>query len=343
MAIYLACQAMDPDGPDVFAEALIDLWHPELEAERNRLADRCAEARTEQAPRDAAEGRAALQAVVAAAVARLTALREVRAAAAAAGTAMPSARPDFDASQSGEWLRKHQATCSRTLFRTFDALRKLRRDFGDAPAADEEPAEPPAPGPRPTWKRRPSRAETAARPEALATWQADVAPASHPDEAVEPVELPPTITEPVTVQPVASPDARDVTNEASGPAAATDTGRRTSDDAEGMTDNGQRSTTNEANRPARDADRPVQVVPAVVVALLALLFYAGLMAAFGASAQPVIHHRLRSRIGRSGRQAAGGPSGSADGASPGHLAPRPGRSRRDLPRCSSSGPGVDNC
>ena len=46
-----------------------------------------------------------------------------------------------------EWLRKHQLTCSRALFRTFEELRKVRRDLGDDLPAHEPAEEPPAPGP----------------------------------------------------------------------------------------------------------------------------------------------------------------------------------------------------
>ncbi len=301
MAIYLACHAMDPEGPDVFDEALIDLWHPELEAERNRLADRFAAARTEQAPRDAAAGRTALRAIVAAAVARLTELREVRAA--AAGTAMPSARPDFDASQSGEWLRRHQATCSRTLFRTFDALRKLRREFGDGPptssggASDEAHA---ASGQDQDESGEPSGPLLAPVPWPLAPADAVTNEASAGSEATESGDRTSDggertaesgqagVTNEASAAPGATGDGQRttdngqeaVTNEASGASDATANGQRT-------TDNGQEAVTNEANSPAQDADRPVQAVRAVVVALLVVLFCAGLGAAFGASAEGV--------------------------------------------------------
>ena len=89
-----------------------------------------------------------LRAIVAApAVARLEALREVRAAAEAAERADISARASYNAKVTLDWLRKHQATCSRALYRSFDELRKLRRDFGDDPAMAEAAAGPPAPDP----------------------------------------------------------------------------------------------------------------------------------------------------------------------------------------------------
>ena len=188
LAIYLACHAMDPDGPDVFAEPLGDLRRPEMQASRERLSARFAAARAERSPRDAAEGRATLRAIVTAAVARVEALREVRAAAEAVGAADISARLSYYGRETVEWLRKHQVTCSRALFRTFDELRKVRREFGDDLPADE-PA--PAPGP--------------------AADEADETPAPLPCGVVEP-EVP-RPTGPVAVERVADHDP--TTNEAS--------------------------------------------------------------------------------------------------------------------------------
>ena len=50
MAIYLACHAMDPEGPDVFAEPLGDLRRPQDEAHRHRLASKFAAARAARTP-----------------------------------------------------------------------------------------------------------------------------------------------------------------------------------------------------------------------------------------------------------------------------------------------------
>ena len=124
---------MDPHGPDVFAEPLSDLRRPEAAAAYQRQTEKFAAARAERSPRDAAAGRAALRAIVSAAVARVEALREDRAAAEAeaAGLSEVSARLSYRAKETVEWLWKHQARCSRSLCRTFDELRKVRRDFGD--------------------------------------------------------------------------------------------------------------------------------------------------------------------------------------------------------------------
>ena len=138
MSIYLACHAMDPGGPDVFAEPLGDLRRPEMEASRERQAARFAAARAERAPRNPADGRAALRAIVAAGLARAETLREVRAAAEAAEHGGHRGAAVVRGQGTVEWLHKHQVTCSRALFRTFDEFRKVRRDSDDIlPAADE--------------------------------------------------------------------------------------------------------------------------------------------------------------------------------------------------------------
>ncbi len=188
MTLYLSCHALDPDGPDVFAEPLADLHRPEMQASRERLSARFAAARAERAPRDAAAARATLRAIVAAAVARVEALREVRDLAEAADAADISARLSYSTKEVVEWLRKHQVTCSRALFRTFEELRKIRRDFAGDLSADE-PA--PAPGP--------------------GVDEAEEMSAPFPYELVEPEESQPT--GPLAVEPVSDQDAP--TNEAS--------------------------------------------------------------------------------------------------------------------------------
>ncbi len=175
---------MDPHGPDVFTEPLSDLRHPEASAIYQRETERFAKLRAERSPRDAAAGRAALRPIVSAAVPRLEALRDVRAAAEAesAGLSEVSARMSFRAKETVEWLWKHQARCSRSLYRTLDELRKVRRDFDD-----DLPA---SPGPMP-----------------------DVLGPSSGSESVEGSDLPATAAEPTAVEPTGDLDARDVTNE----------------------------------------------------------------------------------------------------------------------------------
>ncbi len=247
--IYLACHAMDPQGPDVFAEPLIDFSDPELEDGRKRLADIFARMREDQAPPDAAAGRAALRAIVAAGLARAESLRGIRATAeAAAEAAVPapaSVVPAFDATESGEWLRRHQATTSRTLFRTFDALHKIRKEFGDGTTADEEPAGPSATGSMADASQATGPCEVARPP---------VARTSSPYEVVGPDTPPPTSPGPDAVEVVEDRDSRNVTNEATTPPLVGSSGlvgRGSPDPAPSQTEGLpiDRSATNEATAP----------------------------------------------------------------------------------------------
>ena len=153
MAIYLACHAMDPEGPEGVRRAARRGWAGSeaggLRASAWRAGPRGSWG--ERAPRGAAAGRAAMRAMVVAAVARLVeGVREVPQAEEASGSRRTvTARDSFDSNETSEWLRRHQGTCRRTLFRTIDALRKGRRVFGDNPAADD--------GARGVRRLRPSR------------------------------------------------------------------------------------------------------------------------------------------------------------------------------------------
>ncbi len=242
MTIYLACQSMDPEGPDLFAEALSELCYPEMEASQQRFAEECETARAERTPKDSDAGRAELRAMVEAAVARLEPLRAARAADEATVAATPSAPLNFDPSPSGEWLRKHQGTCSRTLFRTFEALRKLRRDFGEVMPADEGSAEPPAANPCADRAPAARPHEIDSEREALARWLARPAPASSPCEVAEPIALSPTVPDSIAVLPAGNRDSRNVTNEPSDPCASGPSEAEPDDDA--------RNATTEAGVPA---------------------------------------------------------------------------------------------
>ena len=248
MAIYLACHAMDPEGPDVVRRA-VERAEPLREEElRKRLAGRVRRGRSRCAagrggrPGGAAGGRR----------------RGRRPGGGAAGgprgggggrsRRRSSARLTVDAKESVEWLRKHQATCSRALFRTFDELRKLRREFGDDPPADEEPAEPPSPGPCADAARASCPCGDAHGQDARAKGEADVARASSPCEVVEQDALPPTGSEPGTTGPVDDRDARNVTNEATDPSAS-----RPSASRRGSRDPALRPT---GGLPGPDADGP---------------------------------------------------------------------------------------
>jgi hypothetical protein len=207
LTIYLAGHAMDAEGPDVFAEPLGDLLRPETAASRERQMARFAAARAERGFRDAAEARAALRALVAAGLARAEALRGVRAADEAAGRADIAARLSYEATVTVDWLHKRQVSCTRALYRAFEELRKLRRDFAADRAADEPAVEPPAkdspPGPcedtgaprRPSSDPRENTPEASVPEGSVAGFVGRVEPTECP--AFAPVGF----TDPIAVQP----------------------------------------------------------------------------------------------------------------------------------------------
>jgi hypothetical protein len=136
--IYRACRAMDPSGPEAFADPLIEACGSEKTRLSRKLAAR--EAAT-AGPSDLSAGRAALLAIVAGAVGRLEAMRQERAAIEPAAAAILAAPLCLYDREMLERLRLHQVRLSQTFLRTVEALRKLRKEFGEVDAADEEPEE----------------------------------------------------------------------------------------------------------------------------------------------------------------------------------------------------------
>jgi hypothetical protein len=124
-----------------FTELLGELTRDEARAYRHRLEGR----RVDQLrPKDPAEARATLLAIVEKATIRLEAKFEVHQAQAALEAAEAVDRLCFDESPEGERLRRFQLASQRALLRTVDSLLKLRRQ--EPPRQSEsqsEPAEPP--------------------------------------------------------------------------------------------------------------------------------------------------------------------------------------------------------
>jgi hypothetical protein len=124
MAIYLACGAMDPAGPEAPSE-FQDVANELHFGERERFVERL-NARRAAAGRPAGPeaGEAVLLAIVSEEEVRLEELlaqhleREVSS----------DSVLEFDASEAGERLRRYQATCDRALLRVLEALRKRQRD-----------------------------------------------------------------------------------------------------------------------------------------------------------------------------------------------------------------------
>jgi hypothetical protein len=172
--IYLACHAMDPTGPEAFAEPMAEPYGGEKTKLRKKLQRRNLAALE---PPDPASGRAALLGIVAEAVARLEALRQERAESEPPAAAILAARLGPFDRETLERLRLHQARFTQALLRTLEALRKLRKEFGEADADD------------PDGDGEPVPADDAGRP-----------PSPDP--------------EPIAFQPADGPDAPVVTNEA---------------------------------------------------------------------------------------------------------------------------------
>ncbi len=134
---------MDPEGSDVFAEPMSDLYSPDLVPRRPKWAATFAAARERQGPANAAAGRAVLRGLIATATARLAGLREAREAAEAADLSDIVARLSHRCTQTIDWLHDHQANCTRALYRAVEELRKLRKNFGKDAAGDPSPPLPP--------------------------------------------------------------------------------------------------------------------------------------------------------------------------------------------------------
>ena len=161
-AIYLACAAMDPDGPHPFADVIAGLpdWARPRFLERLEGRDALA-----GIPADAEAGRADLLATAAEEEQRLEELVAIhleREETAAGWRA-------FDDSPLGETLRKYQVTFSRTLFRLLDMLRQRQKGPAGAPiptgrrgAGFERGAT--AAAPRALDPRGPSPADESGRP-----------------------------------------------------------------------------------------------------------------------------------------------------------------------------------
>ena len=131
MMIYLACWAMDPDGPHPFQDALNELADAEQKRFIERLDDRGA---TVVKPADPEAGEAALLAIVAAAVTRLEGLLAGHERRHAVDTPGRLDALAFDDSDPGERLRRYQLACGRTLMRTVSEIFKIRRS-GHEPGA----------------------------------------------------------------------------------------------------------------------------------------------------------------------------------------------------------------
>ncbi len=131
MMIYLACWAMDLNGPHGFQDLVNELHPAELKLWIARLDDREA---MDRRPADRPSGKAELLKIVAEEEERLEEVLELHLERDEAGGLEPLL---FDDSDSGERLRRYQLACNRTLLRILDTLERRQRARGKARA---EPA-----------------------------------------------------------------------------------------------------------------------------------------------------------------------------------------------------------
>jgi hypothetical protein len=135
LSVYLACRAMDPEGPSAFADLATEMHTEEAKILARRAAGRDVTGRTPAGPE---AGKAVLTAIIEQVVTRLEILMAVR------RENEAEVRPRrldflaFDDSEDGERLRRYQQARERALFRTIGTLTRVRkevaRDPGDDPA-----------------------------------------------------------------------------------------------------------------------------------------------------------------------------------------------------------------
>ena len=117
--VFVACHTIDSSGGELFHEIGNELRPEELTIARQRLAGRPLEWLR---PHDRTEARQALFQIVERAVGRLETKAEAHRQLAERDAASAPDRLAFDDSRKGELLRNYEASCSRALYRTIDAL-----------------------------------------------------------------------------------------------------------------------------------------------------------------------------------------------------------------------------
>jgi hypothetical protein len=274
LSIYAWCTAMDTSG----LIALKDLTNELHWNEQKRLADWITRRWAEPEDRpDAETAKAALLALVSEEEGRLedALASHLQRHEASAGAAL-----EFDASDEGERLRRYQATCDRALMRVLDALRKRRRDAEGATAGPRRPA-------RPAANETPDPLRgIAGLLNLVAAARGAAATTETPRPAVATIDQPsPVPSEPPSAE---APLAVGNCDPPAGPSTGAGSALRlapsetTSPDPEDR----DHSATNEANEPRRNAGRRTSAMAVAILTVLALLVFAGLAAAFGASKAP---------------------------------------------------------
>jgi hypothetical protein len=127
--VFVACHRIDPSGGELFHEIWNELSHQEIAIAKLRLKGRPVESLS---LRNLDEAREELFHVIDRAVGRLRKLAEEHRTRAEANAGLTADLLSFDGSEQGERLRRYEASCSRTLLRTLDALDKRHQAADDA-------------------------------------------------------------------------------------------------------------------------------------------------------------------------------------------------------------------
>jgi hypothetical protein len=298
LMIYLACHAVEPAGPDPFADPLRGLTAAREERCRSELTRTRA---ADRQPPDPSAGRAALLAIIASAVARLEALRDRHQKPEPVNPALARTRLEGSLKQLIDQAQQSQATYSRTFLRTLDALYKLRRECNHEAAEeceDDAIQEVEVDGETSTISNGDGIREDES---------SQVGKGIHGDEPTLNDELKWEDEGPSNSSRranVALVSARNPTNEPSTPAAVrvngpepTECAARSTNEpngpdrsppsASGPPPTAPENTTNEPNGRSESAKCSTIALPAVVGALLVFLFGAAVGAAVAASARPL--------------------------------------------------------
>ena len=191
MMIYLACWAMDLDGPHGFQDLVNELHPAELKLWIARLDDREA---MDRRPADRPSGKAELLKIVAEEEERLEEVLELHLERDEAVGLEPLL---FDDSESGERLRRYQLACNRTLLRILDTLERRQRARGKARAV-------------PTAAAAADRPAVIVPPPAAASTPQDTAGAPVPEDRMPAIDEPAVLDgEPADASSSASADPAD--------------------------------------------------------------------------------------------------------------------------------------
>ncbi len=138
--VFLACHALDPSGGELFHEIHKELTLEEIARFEARAGGGALEWLQ---PHDQESARDTLRQIIHQAVTRIADKAEVHRQRAEVAARLAVHQLAFDDTDEGERLRRHEASCGRTLFRTLDMLARIQ--LGNASTEPTPPAKPDIP------------------------------------------------------------------------------------------------------------------------------------------------------------------------------------------------------